>query len=150
MKYAIALLCLSTPINSGPFLSRPERMPLRYIYITPTLKDESKNTLFTGEYSYVYWNDGTCGSARSPVWPTPQENYADMVQIKSVVLSPPDIPKQLSILYALTKITPDGKMNLEKEDSIEVDLDTLPQTHLIPHIPKMLTLVISQKAIRHK
>src|SRR5271155_2898238 len=72
MKYGISLLLLiSCTAHTGPLCSRPEpRMPLQYLYVTPTLIDNnSQEPLYTGKYSYVNYSDDTLQAAQRPSQP---------------------------------------------------------------------------------
>jgi hypothetical protein len=154
MKYGITLLLfISYTAHAGPCLSREQqRMPLRYIYVTPTLEDNDQKPIFSGKYAFVHFNNSsTCGSSTSPAWPKPQQDEdVHMVQIKSVVLT--DSTNTLSVLYALKRIAPDGTHSTQLEDSLILDVgarnDTLART--VPLQGQNLKFLIEQAMVNQK
>lgn len=152
MKYGIMLLLfISYTAHAGPCLSRQQqRLPLRYIYVTPTLLDNNQTQLFTGLYSYVYWNDGVFASSRRPVWTKPQQDDdAYMVDIKSAAFAPEGALHKLSLIYATIKIAPDGTQTTQKEESLTFDFGTVSGTQepTVSHGSQTLKFLIKQEMV---
>ena len=114
MKYGITLLLLlSCPTHAGPLFSRPQnRMPLQYIYVTPTLVDNnSQNTLYAGKYSYVDFSDDTLPPAQRPS--QPRDSYSVNIESAKLSLNPDPLIENplktiLAITYSIQKRTDSG------------------------------------------
>lgn len=127
IKYTIPMLLLITcTIHAGPCFSRPAQpMPLQYIYVTPTLIDNtSQEEILTGRHSYIEFNNNTFKPLQRPS----QRTMGYNVDIESATLSfnpdariKPSLKTFLTITYSIKKRTESGIETIQKAESVTFD-----------------------------
>ncbi len=160
MKHGITLLLLiSCTTHTAPSGSRPQPVPLQYLYVTPTLVDnDSQDTIYTGKYSYIDLNDNTLKPAQKP--PQPYDRYS--VNIESANLSfnpdqrvqlPLSLKSILTIMYSIQKRTQSGIEVIQEAKMVTFDYlaqDGTSFERVLPHLSCTLRILADRISVFQK
>jgi hypothetical protein len=158
MKYVFTLLLIvSCTTHTGPSQSHQQRMPLQYIYITPTIVDNnSQNTVYTGKHSYVDFSDDSFKSAESPTQPydicSVNIESADLSLKKDGDVKLP-VKTILSIMYSIQKRTQSGTEEIQKSELLTLDCSNQNETSfkkVLPDLPYTLNIVVKRTQVPQK